>query len=204
MTVSPQQVFPLGSFDLVSGFVLPEARLGYRTLGTLNDAKDNAVLLPHMYSGTSEFMTAFISSGRPLDPERYFFVLPDQFGAGASSAASNTLAPFGRGAFPPVAISDDVRAQRRLLQEQFGIGRLAMVSGWSMGGQQTLEWAVRFPDMVQLAVPFAATSVNPDHCTVFCDLHMDALRSDPPTPTASTRPPPMWTSGCAGTPRRSH
>ena len=178
-TAPPQQVFELGPFDLASGFVLPDARLGYRTLGTLNDAKDNAVLLPHMYSGTSEFMTAFIGPDRPLDPERYFFVLPDQFGAGASSSGRNAAPPFDRGAFPAVRIADDVRAQKRLVEEQFGIERLAMVSGWSMGGQQTLEWAVRFPDMVQLAVPFAATALNPDHCTVFCDLHMDALRSDP-------------------------
>jgi homoserine O-acetyltransferase len=78
-----------------------------------------------------------------------------------------------------VAISDDVRAQHRLVTEHLGIQRLAMVSGWSMGGQQTLEWAVRYPDAVARAVPFAATLRNPDHCTVFCDLHMDALRSDP-------------------------
>ena len=45
--------------------------------------------------------------------------------------------------------------------------------------QQTLEWAVRYPDAAARAVPFAATSRNPDHCTVFCDLHTEALRSDP-------------------------
>jgi homoserine acetyltransferase len=78
-----------------------------------------------------------------------------------------------------VAISDDVRAQHQLVTEHFGIDQLAMVSGWSMGGQQTLEWAVRYPDALKRAVSFAATSRNPDHCTVFCDLHMDALRSDP-------------------------
>jgi homoserine O-acetyltransferase len=63
--------------------------------------------------------------------------------------------------------------------EHFGIKNLAMVSGRSRGGQQTLEWAVRFPDALELAVPFAATLRNPDHCRVFCDLHIDALRSDP-------------------------
>lgn len=173
------QYFELGAFPLASGFVLPAARLGYRCLGTLSPDHSNAVLLPHMYSGTSEFMTGFIGRGRPLDPERYFFILPDQFANGVSSSPSNTSAPFERAAFPPVAISDDVRAQRRLLEEGLGIDRLMLVSGWSMGGQQTLEWAVRYPEMVGRAVSFAATLANPDHTKVFCDLHMEALRSDP-------------------------
>lgn len=178
-TPPPLQHLDLDAFELASGHVLPDARLAYRTVGTLNEARDNAVLLPHMYSGTSEFMTAFIGEGRPLDPSRYFFVLPAQFGDGSSSSPSNTPAPYDRGAFPAVAISDDVRAQHRLVTEHLGIEKLAMVSGWSMGGQQTLEWAVRYPDAVARAVSFAATLRNPDHCTVFCDLHMDALRSDP-------------------------
>jgi len=169
----------LGDFALASGFTLPGARLAYQTAGTLDEARDNAILLPHMYSGTAGFMQAFIGEDRPLDPTKYFFILPAQLGDGFSSSPSNTPAPFNGGAFPAVAISDDVRAQHRLVTEHFGIERLVMVSGWSMGGQQTLEWAVRYPDLLARAVPFAATSTNPDHCTVFCDLHMDALRSDP-------------------------
>ncbi|MGQ7352240.1 alpha/beta fold hydrolase [Quadrisphaera oryzae] len=175
----PDQYFDLGDLPLASGHVLPGARLAYQTAGTLNDSRSNAVLLPHMYSGTADFMHAFIGEGRPLDPRRYFFVLPAQLGSGTSSSPSTTPPPYDRGAFPPVAISDDVRAQHRLLTDHLGISRLAMVSGWSMGGQQTLEWAVRYPDLVERAVPFAATLRNPDHCTVFCQLHTDALRSDP-------------------------
>lgn len=175
----PHEYLDLGNFELASGFVLPGARLAYKTMGTLNEARDNAILLPHMYTGTAAYMQAFVGPDRPLNPERYFFILPAQFGDGFSSSPSNTPPPFDRGAFPPVAISDDVRAQYQLVTERFGISQLALVSGWSMGGQQTLEWAVRYPDAVRRAVPFAATSRNPDHCTVFCDLHMEALRSDP-------------------------
>jgi homoserine O-acetyltransferase len=175
----PHDYLDLGNFELASGYVLPEAKLAYKTIGTLNEARDNAILLPHMYTGTAAFMTAYVGEGRPLDPDRYFFILPAQFGDGFSSSPSNTPPPFDRGAFPPVAISDDVRAQHQLVTEHFGIEQLAMVSGWSMGGQQTLEWAVRYPDALKRAVSFAATAKNPDHCTVFCDLHTEALRSDP-------------------------
>ena len=169
----------LGNFELASGYLLPGARLAYQTAGTLNEAKDNAILLPHMYSGTSAFMHAFIGEGRPLDPTKYFFIMPGQFGGGFSSSPSNQPPPFDRGAFPQISISDDVRAQHLLLTEKFGISQLALVSGWSMGGQQTYEWAVRYPDMVKRAAIFAANARTPEHNLVFGLVHTDALTSDP-------------------------
>jgi homoserine O-acetyltransferase len=175
----PHQHFELGSFALDSGDTLPDARLAYRTHGTLNPAKDNGVLVPHMYSGTSASMEGLIGEGRALDPSRYFIILPDQFGSGLSSSPSNTPAPFDRGHFPAVTIADDVRAQHRLVTEQFGITSLHAVVGWSMGGQQTYEWAVRHPDMVHRAAIFAATAKTPVQNQFFIDVHTELLRSDP-------------------------
>ena len=84
----PHEYFDLGGFELASGFVLPEAQLAYKTMGTLNAAKGNAILLPHMYTGTAAFMTSYVGPGRPLDPDRYFLILPAQFGDGFSSSPS--------------------------------------------------------------------------------------------------------------------
>ena len=64
-------------------------------------------------------------------------IMPGQIGGGFSSSPSNTPPPFNQGAFPPVSIGDDVRAQHRLVTEQFGIEALQLVVGWSMGGMQT-------------------------------------------------------------------
>ena len=175
----PHEHFELGPYTLDSGDTLPGARLAYRTFGSLNAAKDNAVLVPHMYSGTSASMTPLIGEGRPLDPSRYFIVLPDQFGSGLSSSPSNTPAPFDGPRFPSVTIADDVRAQHRLVTEEFGITRLHAVVGWSMGGQQTYEWAVRYPDVVARAAVFAATAKTPVQNQLFIDVHSELLRSDP-------------------------
>ena len=175
----PHEELELGSFALTTGFTLPEARLAYRTHGTLSAAKDNAILLPHMYSGTSAFMDQYVGEGRPLDPSRYFVIQPAQLGSGLGSSPSTTPEPFNAGAFPPVAIADDVRAQHRLVREHLGIERLRLVSGWSMGGQQTYEWAVRFPDMVERAMPIAANARTPEHNRLFIDLHTKLLTDDP-------------------------
>ena len=171
--------YDLGNFALTTGCTLPGARLAYKTLGKLNPKKDNAILLPHMYSGTSAFMEAFIGADRPLDPAKYFFILPGQFGNGMSSSPSNQPAPWNQAAFPLVAIGDDVIAQHRLVTGHFGIKKLKMVSGWSMGGQQTYDWAVRFPEMVETIVPFAACAKTPAHNQIFGDLFMAILESDP-------------------------
>lgn len=175
----PHEHFELGPYALGSGYTLPNARLAYRTLGSLNDAKDNAVLVPHMYSGTSASMLGLVGEGRALDPSRYFVILPDQLGSGLSSSPSNTPAPFDRGQFPRLTIADDVRAQYRLVTERFGITSLHTVLGWSMGGQQTYEWAVRYPQMVHRAAVFAATARTPAQNKLFIDLHSELLRSDP-------------------------
>ena len=169
----------LGSFVLQSGYTLPGASLAYRTQGTLNAAKDNAVVFPHMYSGTPSSMDMHIGEGLPLDPSKYFIISPGQLGGGMSSSPSNTPAPFDRGQFPSVAIADDVIAQHRLVTEHFGIERLHAVLGWSMGAQQTYEWAARYPDMVPRAAVFAGTAITPAHNRVFIDLHTELLRSDP-------------------------
>lgn len=173
------QHFELGHFAFDSGYTLPNARLAYRTFGELNAAKDNAVLFPHMYSGNSLSLAGLIGEGRSLDPSRYFLILPDQFGNGLSSSPSNTPPPFDRGYFPAVSIADDVRAQHRLVTERFGITALHAAVGWSMGGQQVYEWAVRYPDAVRRAAVFAATARTSAHNKLFVDLHTELLRSDP-------------------------
>jgi homoserine O-acetyltransferase/O-succinyltransferase len=173
------EYFELGGFPLTTGYTLPNARLAYKTLGTLNAAKDNAVLFPHMFSGTSASMETFVGEGRPLDPAKYFVIFPGQFGGGFSSSPSNTPPPFDRGQFPLVAIADDVIAQHRLVTEHFGIERLHAVMGWSMGAQQTYEWAVRYPDLVPRAAVFAGTARTPVHNQIFIDTHTELLISDP-------------------------
>lgn len=176
----PCEVFHVGDFDLESGSKLRNLQIAYRTLGTLAPDKSNAILFPTWYSGTSGILEqAYIGEGRALDPAKYFIILANQIGNGLSSAPSNTPWPFGSGRFPQATIGDDVRAQHRLITEQFGIERLALVLGGSMGAQQTWEWAVRFPDAVARAAPIAGTARETLHNQLLLDTFIDAISSDP-------------------------
>lgn len=179
MTGAEDHVLDLGRWPLTSGYSLPETRLAYRTFGTLNAAKDNAVLVGHPFAGTPATMTAHVGPGLPLDPATYFVIVPGQFGAGWSSSPSNTPVPYDRGQFPAVSIVDDVLAQHHLLTEHLGIQRLHAAIGWSTGAQQTYEWAARYSPMVPRAAVFAATAQTSAHQRVFLDTALELLRSDP-------------------------
>ncbi len=158
------EIFELGDFPLLSGYTLPGAKLSYKTIGTLNAAKDNAILFPHFLGGASEALEGWIGAGLALDPTKYFFILPGQFGNGISTSPSNSLPPFNQGAFPACTFADDVIAQHKLVTEQFGITELQLILGWSTGGLQTYEWAVRYAPMVK-RVAAIATAPKPSPWT---------------------------------------
>jgi len=141
--------FDLGDFVLEEGYTLRDCKLAYTTVGELNAARDNAILVTTWYSGTHQvFRDVYIGPEHALNPEKYFIVIINQIGNGLSSSPHNTDGPHAMARFPHVRIGDDVRAQEQLLREQFGIEQLELVTGGSMGAQQTYEWAVRFPGQV--------------------------------------------------------
>jgi homoserine O-acetyltransferase len=176
----PYEMHDIGNLELEEGATLRDCRLAVATFGTLNTAKDNAILVPTWYSGTSKIIEqVYIGKGRALDPDKYFIVVVNQIGNGLSTSPHNTAAPGGMADFPHVRIGDDVRAQHKLLTEKFGIQSLALVVGGSMGAQQTYEWAVRYPDMVKRAAPIAGTARNTEHDYLFTETLGEAITSDP-------------------------
>jgi homoserine O-acetyltransferase len=177
------ELISVGRLDLEEGGSIPDCRLAVATFGTLNDARDNAILVSTWYSGSHQiWRDAYIGPDHALNPERWFIVVVDQIGSGLSTSPHNAggaNADLAMSAFPHVRIGDDVVAQERLLREHFGIESLALVTGGSMGAQQTYEWAVRFPDKVRRAAPIAGTAQNTDHDFLFTRTLIEAITSDP-------------------------
>ncbi|NQZ54267.1 MAG: alpha/beta fold hydrolase [Piscirickettsiaceae bacterium] len=172
------EVYELGDFVLEGGETLRGATLAYTCYGKLNSQGDNAILFPVMFSGTHSAMAPYVGEGLALDPEKYFIVIPNQLGGGLSTSPHNTNGPYQAGYFPNLSIGDDVRAQNQLLTH-LGVKHLQLVTGWSMGAQQTYEWAVRYPNMVERAAPIAGTAKTTPHCSLYVDVFCEALTSDP-------------------------
>src|SRR5579871_1479294 len=98
------QFAELSDFKLESGEVLHDCRIGYRTFGTLNSSKSNAILFPTWALGTTEQLMANVGGpGSLVDSNKYYVILVDALANGVSSSPSNSkLQP--RMKFPKVTI----------------------------------------------------------------------------------------------------
>lgn len=172
------EIFELGDFALQNGAMLRDAKLAYKTFGTLNAAKDNVIVYPTWYSGQHYDNEWLVGRGMALDPDKYFIIIPNMFGNGLSSSPSNTPEPYNAARFPKVTAYDNVRAQHRLVADHLGIVHLRMVLGWSMGALQTFHWGALYPDMMDLLVPFCGSAKCSRHNFVFLEGVKAALTAD--------------------------
>jgi homoserine O-acetyltransferase/O-succinyltransferase len=171
--------FEAGDVVLQSGLTLTDVRVVYETHGTLDAARDNAIVFPTRFGGSHVDNGYLVGPGLALDPDRYFIVVPNMLGNGVSSSPSNTAGPLGRGRFPRVTIYDNVVLQHRLITEVLGIRQVRLAVGWSMGGQQAYQWAALYPELVdRLAVICGAAKTAP-HTHVFLEGMKAALTADP-------------------------
>lgn len=178
--------FVIRDFKFQSGEVLPELKLHYRTLGTLRrDAggrATNAVWIGHGTGGSgSQFSSRVFAGelfmpGQLLDIEKYFVIMPDGIGHGASSKPSDGL----RAKFPRYGYLDMIDAQHRLLTEHLGVDRVRLVMGTSMGGMHTWIWGQRYPDFMDALMPLASlpTQISGRN-RAWRRIAIDAIRNDP-------------------------
>lgn len=171
--------------ELQKGGTLPRARLVYVTYGTLDHAAANVIVYPTRYGGNHEDNEFLIGEGRALDPRRWFIVVPNLLGNGISSSPSNAPPPYNAERFPKITIHDNVTLQHRLLTERFGVRRVALAVGWSMGAQQAYEWAARFPELVARLAPICGSARTSTHNAVFLDGMRAALEADPASRSSS-------------------
>jgi homoserine O-acetyltransferase len=172
------ELFELGTLKLQSGATIRECHLAYKTFGTLNAAKDNAIVYPTWYSGQHYDNEWLVGDGMALDPAKYFIIIPNMLGNGLSSSPSNTPEPYNGPRFPKVTAYDNVRAQHRLVTEKFGISHLRMVTGWSMGALQAFHWGALYPDMMDALAPFCGSAKCSRHNFVFLEGVQAALTAD--------------------------
>ncbi len=166
-------------FVTESQTVLPEALIVYGTYGTLNAARDNAVLLPSHYMADLHGYEWLIGPGKALDPNRLFLVTSELFGNGRSSSPSNTAEPLHGPRFPVTTIRDNVEAVHHLLVDQLQVHHLRAVIGFSMGAQQALQWAVSYPEFMDRIVATSGTAKTYGHGIVRLEGQIAALTMDP-------------------------
>ncbi|PYU23564.1 MAG: homoserine acetyltransferase [Acidobacteria bacterium] len=173
-----QQFAEFGDFKLQRSAVIHDFRIGYRTLGQLNVEKSNAVLWPTWLGGRSEDLLQFIGPGKVVDSGKYFVILVDSIGDGVSTSPSNSKTqPLMK--FPEFTIRDMVESEHRLATQVLHLLHLRAVMGISMGGMQTFEWVVAYPDFMDLAVPMAGSPQSTSYDKLLWTAQIDAIELDP-------------------------
>ncbi len=188
-----RQFADLGNLSLERGGVLGPIRMAYETWGRLAPDRGNAVLIEHALTGdshvsgpaepghlTSGWWDELVGPGRPLDTERWFVVAANVLGGcqgttGPSSAAADGR-PYGS-RFPYLTVRDQVEAER-LLADQLGLDRWALVAGGSMGGMRALEWAVGHPQRVDRLFLVATTAAATGDQIAWSAGQLAAIRGD--------------------------
>jgi homoserine O-acetyltransferase/O-succinyltransferase len=174
----PHQLYKIGDFKLESGEVIKDFAISYVMHGAINAEKSNAILMVTAIGGNHHRLDFMIGPGKALDTNKYFIICTDAIANGLTTSPSNsTLQP--RMQFPKFLIRDMVTSQYRLLTEHLGINHVIAVVGPSMGGMQTLQWGVSYPDFMDSLVALVPLAKTPAWSVVVMEASRKAIMLDP-------------------------
>ena len=173
-----QQIASIGDLHLQNGQTIRDCKVGYRTFGHLNAQRSNAVLFPTWFSGTTKDLVELVGPGKFIDADKYYVIAVDALGDGVSTSPSNSATqPHMR--FPRFSIRDMVESQHELLTKSLGIQHLHAVMGQSMGGMQTFQWMVTYPNFMDIAVPIVGSPRLTSYDLLLWNTEAHAIETDP-------------------------
>ena len=170
--------------QLESGATLPQVRIAYHTYGTLNAAHDNVVWVCHALTANADVFSWWPGLFGPtyhFDPANWFIVCANVLGScygttGPLDATDSTAVLYHE--FPLLTIRDMVAAHESLRQH-LGLRRIHTLMGGSMGGQQTLEWAIQQPALFDHLVLLATNAQHSPWGIAFNEAQRLAIFADP-------------------------
>lgn len=169
-----QRYYQIGDYQLENGQVLKDCKIGYRTFGKLNADKSNAVLVPTWFTGTSQQKSFVANPSDIADSTKYFVVVVDALGNGVSSSPSNSISQKDK-VFPTVSIRDMVNTEYKLVKEVLKINHLYAVTGISMGGMQSFQWMMSYPDFMDKVVPIIGSPKQSTYDKLYWNLQLNII-----------------------------
>lgn len=174
----------IGALLLENGEVLTEVSICYQSWGTLNAARDNAILVNHALTGWSDvpgWWPSMVGPGLPFDTDKYFILCPNVIGGCQGSTGPSSLAPDGKrygSRFPTITIRDMVAAEVAF-SDVIGIEKYRLAVGPSLGGMRALEWAVQLPERIGAICTIGSSAVATGDQIGTAAIQIRAIKIDP-------------------------
>lgn len=179
-----------------SGFEFPSIDIAWNSWGTLNETKDNVILVCHALTGNSNakdwFYGLFESSGF-IDLDEHFVLCINNLGSCYGSTGPTSVSPLTgkpyQADFPEITIRDIVKHQQLLL-DHLEINGIELIIGGSMGGMVALEFGLMDPRIRSLALfamgkshsPWAIGISHAQRKAIYADENWKDGFYDPKTP----------------------
>ncbi|PIW98142.1 MAG: hypothetical protein COZ80_12165 [Ignavibacteria bacterium CG_4_8_14_3_um_filter_37_9] len=149
-----QQFGMIGDLKLQSGKILNDCKIGYRTFGSLNQERTNAILYPTWFAGVSKDVVGLLGADKLIDTTHYFIIIVDALGNGVSTSPTNYSDEIP---FPEITIRDMVESEYKVVKNILGFDHLFAVIGGSMGSMQVFEFVAAYPDFMDKAIPYSSS-----------------------------------------------
>ena len=186
--------FTNANFELVSGSVLESFKIAFKTFGSLNNSKSNAILICHALTGDQYvsghnpitdrdgWWSRMVGPDKPIDTNKFFVICSNVLGGcsgstGPKQKKDNEDIIYG-GNFPSITIKDMVSAQVKLI-DALKIDKLFSVVGGSMGAMQALQWSTDFPNRIQTIIHIAGALKHSAQNIAFHEVGRQAIMNDP-------------------------
>ena len=178
---------------LDSGFKLNNFKVAYKTYGSLNNKKNNAILICHALTGDqyvteinpitkkNGWWSRMVGPNKPIDTNKFFVVCSNVLGgcsgtSGPKEINDLTNLSYG-GDFPSITIGDMVKIQNYLI-EALEIKKLFAVVGGSMGAMQALQWTIDYPEKINNIIHIAGALNHSAQNIAFHEVGRQAIMND--------------------------
>ena len=181
-----------GRFAMHRGGHLESPTLAYETWGSLNDARDNGILIfsglsPSAHAASSEddpspgWWEDMIGPGLPLDTDQFYVIAVNSLGSCFGSTGPASVNPETGQVYRldfPVLTLEDVAESAHLVVQHLGIEQLHTVIGNSMGGMSGLAYCVANPGAAKAFVSISSCTRSLPFSIAVRSLQREMIRSD--------------------------
>jgi homoserine O-acetyltransferase len=171
-------------FKTETGEVLPGLEIAYHTWGKINNNADNVIWVCHALTANSDvesWWPGMVGKGLLFDPEKYFIVCANVLGSCYGTTGPASINPVtGRQwlkEFPRITIRDLVNVHE-ILRKHLNIKHIHTIVGSSIGGFQSLEYCIMFPEIVKRLVFIASSSKQSPWAIAFSESQRMAIEAD--------------------------